>query len=270
MQRWGDLSKIIISMHSSAIYSCFKIVDQSFWKRSIQFFLLIHSQRDDLYGQSLLSGGFTFSMGGSFFGKIKRWGGYPLVFLALSLIPAWHVVGGKGDGIAIVWFFGVVVYFMLSRNLGQSIPVKYCFLFFGSLVSLGLVKAFVSPNFVKFYDKAAIALLVFALFFLFTGLQKLKGTVSPEIHSIVNFFADYSYTLYLIHFTVIWSILALDMTAKYNVSKVETLLLAYLLSNLLAIAMAYLGEKKHLKIRKKLKSWLMDRNTENSKFRTVR
>jgi len=102
------------------------------------------------------------------------------------------------------------------------------------------------------YGIICLLLLNSSFFFFIIVSQYSKKTYSVKVKKIVNFMADYTYSLFLIQYSAYYLLsLFIDVVAFAENSipnKIIILVLMYLLSNLLAIVIAYFTELKHKKI----------------------
>jgi peptidoglycan/LPS O-acetylase OafA/YrhL len=74
---------------------------------------------------------------------------------------------------------------------------------------------------------------------------------TPSVEWIARFSADYSYSLYLIHYTILHAIKKL-----WPEFTVAGMIAGILLSNIVAIVLAEIGEKHHRKLARLLKGRL--------------
>lgn len=179
------------------------------------------------------------------------WIGVPLLLVA-SVSVAGNTLGGTGHGIAVVWFLGVAVYYLLRstavHELDTGLAAATAILLF--LLALARVYLFAAGN-AKAFDLHCAVLLAASLLALLCACSGRAPPVSRRARHIVRFFADYSYTLYLCHF----SLLTLLFEWRGRIDDRLLLLLGVVVCNGVAWCLAYCGERWH----RRLASWLKER-----------
>lgn len=122
-----------------------------------------------------------------------------LIGVLLAAVPFFHATLGRGNGLAVVWFFGVIMYLLISDGrmfkVANSVKVLVVLL---SLFAAAFRSAVVGMT---AYDPIFAFLLALALIYcvdLFSSV-----TVPSTVATIVRAGAGYSFTLYLVHYTVL-------------------------------------------------------------------
>jgi len=124
-----------------------------------------------------------------------------LLFLISTPVVVWHAAGGGGNGLALVWFYGALAsYIWIStlakssgdRRIGAFVFIMGIIFFVGRLGKVGF----------NFYDHGVIICLAIALF---GGLSFVESMppIPGLVRRICNLLAAYSYSLYLVHNTVL-------------------------------------------------------------------
>ena len=159
-----------------------------------------------------------------------------VVFVPLAIVPAYNSLGGRGNGLALVWMFGATT-FLLARSLAaarRSILVGAA-LVFGAL-SLVVLHQTHEPYDVKYGALLATAMLCAVL-----AVDRVRWRVPPVLARAIRFVANYSFTLYLLHYTII------DLLAHHPpfASPTASFAVAVVCANAASIAVAYFTEFRH-------------------------
>ena len=168
---------------------------------------------------------------------------WPLLLL-LMVVPGYHLINGPGNGLAMMWIMGLIVYVVLSQGAismsGSNVYFVASMFFVFALMRLALS--------MEAYDLLYVALLSMSLFFLLHGLQKKVGIASGWVASLITFMANFSFTLYLVHYTL------LEMVLRWLGSGLKTMMIGIVLSNFLAILLYLFFERNYKKVGKWLKN----------------
>lgn len=161
---------------------------------------------------------------------------YHTIFVVNTEIPA------RGDVCFIIWLLGVGMFFILN-NFQQRLSSSMNIL----LIVIFIALAFTRFYFIRFaYDLPLALLLTMIIFFMVQYCQK-YDKVSPKIiNGLINFGADYSFTLYLTHYTIL-NVIATNL--HYGSPRFK-LLITIIVSNIVAILIALPTEMQHKKVRK--------------------
>ncbi|MBC6994124.1 acyltransferase [Neolewinella lacunae] len=159
-----------------------------------------------------------------------------LLLLPLLVIPAFNFWGGKGNGLMVTWLFGAVAYLLLAGHQLQKLRPQ-CYLA-GAL----LFAALGALRFRETGQEYDVILAFAATGAVMTLLAYFQHTTWPRrLASAVRTNAAFSYTLYLLHYTV-YDFLRSHLGDFFTP---WTLLLAgFLLSNLLSLAVGLFFETK--------------------------
>jgi peptidoglycan/LPS O-acetylase OafA/YrhL len=161
----------------------------------------------------------------------------PVHFLFGSYQP-----DGVGCGLFLLWIGGSIVYFAVRRiELSQLANI--------------LLIAVATPAFVwleksgEEYRLAAYPFLILGFFGLVSLTQSTATMTTSSYRSIIRFAADYSFSLYLVHHSIM---LAISLIFPYRGLTVLTV--AIVASNIAAFLLAEIGEKRHRKFADILKT----------------
>jgi len=158
---------------------------------------------------------------------------------------------GVGQGLFTLWLGGSIVYFFV-RSCVTSVFVA---------AVLGLCGAIGFTIFTRAgaeYDMRIYPLLVAAFFGLIVSSQSGRLLTSPAIGKSIRFLADYSLSLYLVHHTIMYA-----MWTSLPDRGLTMFAVAVLISNLVAIGLAEIGEKHHRKIAKALNDKITMQRSES-------
>jgi len=184
-----------------------------------------------------------------------------LVFLLLAIAPCYNVMYGRGNSLTTYWLLGVLLYILLPILKAANLPRKisgFLFLLFSTLAigreALIIIKDF---KYIAYDPVFAVLLMLILLFSIdfFKDLNYKDGFVK-----VIRFFADYSFTLYLVHYSVLVFIFS---NFKAEESPYLYFLISLLLSNVLSAGIAYFTEMKHRTVRNKLKEIFLKKTTND-------
>lgn len=162
-----------------------------------------------------------------------------LIFLA---IPVYSLFYGRGQGLVLVWLMGVLIYRLLAAK--QLRPLKPWLSLLIS-IALMLLAGFRVKQTMREYELIFAMLLSGTLVFLLNGLQGFTWKINDFWRRAAKFFAGYSLTLYLTHFSINTFILALS-GQKSSPAK---LILVWVVANLAAILLTRWSEQLVARIR---------------------
>ena len=166
------------------------------------------------------------------------------IFLLLSIVPLSNVTSGRGNGLFLYWLIGGAVFY-LSKNMSGKIN-KYVLIFLGIL---SFRFAFLYSIFkADYYDLKVIILFSLAFYLFLLAFKDSEGKFVLKTNNILKKFTKYSYTLYLIHYSLI-DLLVQVFKAE---NKYIVLLICIIVTNILALLMYELGEKHSKLINNKL------------------
>jgi peptidoglycan/LPS O-acetylase OafA/YrhL len=121
-----------------------------------------------------------------------------MIFGFFSLVPVVNLIMGRGNGLTIYWIFGLTVYVVSTQqilvNVGKKLKISFLLVFSG----LGLCRAYLKT---EAYDPVFAFLLAISLWIMI-DLYKDKKFSDIAI-KIIRYNASISYTLYLIHYSIL-------------------------------------------------------------------
>lgn len=161
-----------------------------------------------------------------------------LILLFLSIVPIYNLIGGRGNGLTIVWFSGVVITILLMR-CQLKIKNYMNFVFAIGLFIISVFWFFYSNY--EAYNLMFSALITGSFYFFLNGLRETNYFDNSKSNFFIKEVANYSFTLYLIHYSLIELMLVVFKNANIWI----LFSISFLISNVLAYVVANLTEYKH-------------------------
>ena len=160
------------------------------------------------------------------------------IALFFGQVPTFFLLGaiqddGVGRGLFALWLCGAITYLAI-KEIRFSYMIAAC-----AAVASAACLVFVTRT-AHEYNFKTYAILVLFVFFTVAASQAQRVITSRSVKSVVAFFADYSFTLYLIHYTIMFAIRSLWPDNGWY-----AFFLAILLSNAIAAFMAIFTEMRH-------------------------
>lgn len=157
--------------------------------------------------------------------------------LALFSVPVLvvNLVGGEGHGLVLIWAIGSLALWPISRI---AVPPKLLLLSAGVLV-IGAVALLEIP---RTYSLSLNLVLTGAVLAVIWASNNADWRLAGRP---IHFFADYSFTLYLVHYTII-----VHGFAVLKVGRWEGFLITVLGSNIVAWALSFAGERRYREMQK--------------------
>jgi peptidoglycan/LPS O-acetylase OafA/YrhL len=160
--------------------------------------------------------------------KMVHWA--MLLFLALSPLYYMFITARMDKGLTLIWFLGALG---ITAQLTEFKNLSRRTLFLSILLLLTGLTCFFKMGYQG-------AILIFFLGFYFIMAHKLDTLpIVERSHGIAKFLADYSYSLYLTHYSLILFVMAVFRTQK----TITEFILIYIFVNLFAMGFAYLFER---------------------------
>ena len=171
-----------------------------------------------------------------------------VVAIVFGQMPAHYLIGalseaGVGRGLFTLWLGGCMTYFAM-----QHIKPAYWPMVAVSVLAALAFSATTAAG-AEYSFRGYAILLVFFLAFMLAS-QARRVITSQSVNRAIQFFADYSFSLYLVHHTIM-----ISMWTIFSVRGLPFLVVAIVLSNILAIGLAQIGEKHHRKLAQTLLQW---------------
>ena len=162
-----------------------------------------------------------------------------------------HSIPGTDRTLFALWLAGFAAYFIARRF--QVLPITAPL---AATTCVGLTWYWLSHRTANDYDLSNYPPLAFAFFALVVFSQQTNGLASRKrVTEVIRFAADYSFSLFLIHLTVVKVVCALSDSLTVRIVS------SVLLANLLAMLFAFCFERHYRKISGFFKSKLTKRDT---------
>lgn len=160
-----------------------------------------------------------------------------LWMLTATSVPVllWNAAAGPGESLSLVWMVGALAGYLIARmNAAGSVQWRTLPLL---LVGFGAVALAARAKTAGFdpYNLQIAVLMAIVMFGVVIGLNRVDG-VSRWIAAPTRFFASYSYSLYLIHNTVLVIVFERTQSLPKPVSIVIGVILAQLIAWLVYLA----------------------------------
>ncbi|HMK47339.1 MAG TPA: acyltransferase [Methanocella sp.] len=174
--------------------------------------------------------------------------------LVFVYIPAETLLVGSAENLVIVWCIGVAatllyVYFDRSRWDNR---LDYAMYFAAILVVGRLAYIYYSNS--SYFDLTLEILLSICIILLMLKYKGQNRFDNIKFKSIIKFMGRYSFTLYLVHFVIENTIFGLYLSLELNFSLVILFAFSIILSNIIAIMIAYPTEMQYKKLSRFLNS----------------
>ncbi|WP_348684998.1 acyltransferase family protein [Aeromonas bestiarum] len=115
----------------------------------------------------------------------------------LSTVPIYNLIGGRGNGLTLYWVYGVIIYYIFKRAMLKDVSVIKMFIMMNVLIVMAYYR--VMSN-LQEYDH------LFALYLAGIIILLVEISTRFDFKEIVvrasTFLASYSYSLYLIHYSI--------------------------------------------------------------------
>ncbi|MBF0440834.1 MAG: acyltransferase [Oligoflexales bacterium] len=172
-----------------------------------------------------------------------------IAFLLLSIVPVYNIFGGgAGGGLSVYWIMGYLVYHV--KSIDREKPADnhrediIFFLFFGfSALAYAI-------NTKKEYDGVLAVLFTLSLYFLIGFCQSTKLRYSTRTKKLIKFTAGYSFTLYLVHYTIT---IFCVFSWKVKISPYFKFLIIIISCNVISATIAYFTEMRYRNVASFLK-----------------
>lgn len=170
-----------------------------------------------------------------------------IAFVFLCVVPAYNFITGRGNGLTLFWLFGVLIGLFYDRYKSYQLPKSIKAIILVVLIALACIRV---GSTMEEYD------ILFALILsicLLIGMELCSNwKANKRIATFIKWIASYSYTLYLIHFTIYDCML---VHLKDSMNSHAVFWLGFIISNLLSLVIGYYTEIKLTKwIKEKMKS----------------
>ena len=162
------------------------------------------------------------------------------------IVPLFNMAS-RGNGLSLLWFSGVLVFYLMKSGF-YPLPNKTWMLVFLFLSAAGVRLLF---NGFEVYDLAFSLPVAFALLYVLLEMQRApqRFAMFGKVGNLAKFIAGYSFSLYLLHYSVIVFIINLNL----GINKWLEMAAGFILSNIIAYLFALLTEDKYPQLRRALK-----------------
>ncbi len=195
---------------------------------------------------------FYIAFGILYYYSIKKIFKNPVILLLLifSFIAVIYYVGARGGGLSYYWAFGAILsicYNKFKLQIKDSLTIVTIMI----ILLLSFWYRFFPDNAKEIYDVGLAANLTFILYVILNLPQtKFVNGTCNVISKFAKFLASYSYSLYLLHYTIIF--LAIKVI-KLPVSSYGFILI-FISSNIVSYAFYWAFERNYMLFRQILKS----------------
>lgn len=169
------------------------------------------------------------------------------IMIPLLIVPVFNIYG-RGNGLSLIWIAGSIACGFLVPYATKHIKFKVSYSLILAIVATVMTISFLARK--KTPKSHTFALWMSAAFFFWVCWLQMKDfRISPWFKKLTFLIASFSFTLYLIHYTVIDFLIHL-LNDKFSPEMI--LVLSLLLSNLLSYFISLGTENRH----KEFSGWL--------------
>lgn len=168
-----------------------------------------------------------------------------LVLGLLSIVPFYNLIMGRGNGLTVYWLFGAAVFVIDRQDLLQKFNFKVKILLIATLSIIGILRAWFV---MEAYDPIFAFLLAVVLWLMIDVFR--KHEFNKRIEWLVRYNASYSYTLYLVHYSII-DFSFNHMYKPYQINPYVMLVICFFLSNIIS---SVIGRYTEIHLTKAVKS----------------
>ncbi len=168
-----------------------------------------------------------------------------LIFTFLLIVPSYNLIGGRGNGLMLTWFYGVIIYFFASSQLFKNnIKFIYKFYILVLISFLFLIRIYIIRT---EYDPILTFILAVMMFLLIDFFSNFN--FNRFFKKIIRYNASYSFTLYLIHYSI-FDFMVIHF--KESINKYILFFVGFIISNILSIIVGRYTEIKLTRIVKNI------------------
>jgi peptidoglycan/LPS O-acetylase OafA/YrhL len=157
-----------------------------------------------------------------------------ITFAFLAIVPVYNIVSGRGSGLTAYWIFGSLICLLLMQNFAEKIPLRTKKIFFLLLIILAALRITITMTEYEAIFAFILALALLLILDITTNIQ-----FSNKVIKLIKFNASYSYTLYLIHYSILSF---LHSNFMHIVNPYLLFILGFLVSNILSLTLGYFTE----------------------------
>lgn len=173
----------------------------------------------------------------------------------LAIVPAFNWIAGRGNGLSMMWLMGTVIYVLLGRAPRLSARVVGVTT---AVLALLAVARLASTG--TAYDVVYVGLFAVGLFLVLSLTQHVPVAVAPALASSITFNAEFSYTLYLVHYSI------LDWLMLWRGPGLLGVAIGFVASNVVAILLYLAFERHYRRVASRLVAWLESRQLKRAEI----
>ena len=184
------------------------------------------------------------------------WGRIGSFALVLMSVPVAfnNVFGGTGQGLALVWLFGAAYYrFIIEEKLLHGRPWLNVGMLCFTVLLIGFSRSLMAtwPFFDLRYSIFICAIIIFGA----EIMRDFCARILPSVDGIAAFLAKYSYSLYLLHFTIVINLYSLIDDGASVATKIGALACGLIASNAAAYLFWLAFESRYRDVRTVAQRW---------------
>ncbi|PCI99628.1 MAG: hypothetical protein COB15_03965 [Flavobacteriales bacterium] len=165
-----------------------------------------------------------------------------------SIVPFYNLIGGRGNGLSIYWIFGSLIFFLKRYDILQKVKFNIKILSFILLILIASARCYITRNAYDPIFAFTLAIILLLLLLLLDLCEKIMILVN--ITKIIRLGASYSFTLYLIHYSII-DFMHTHYSETFN--PYLNFLIAFIISNVISLIIGHISE---VPLTKKIKNHL--------------
>jgi peptidoglycan/LPS O-acetylase OafA/YrhL len=165
---------------------------------------------------------------------------YLPLFLFCLIVPIYHIIG-RGNSLTLFWIFGVII--TISIPYFNKLINNNIYLLCSLFIFLFFIRLYVTKD---SYDVACAILLSLIISLMLIYLSRIEVLNSYVPVKSIKFAVKYSFTLYLIHYTILCFLG--NLLSKYNISDVWKIIIGMVVCNIIAKLWAIYFEEKYKEI----------------------
>ena len=177
-----------------------------------------------------------------------------IIFTFLSIVPIYNFIEGRGNGLTLFWIFGALVYYLASQDILKNMKRNTKLVFLFLVITLAAFRLKITMQEYEAIFAFSLALILLLILDLTKNVSYSRLTTK-----FIKLIADYSYTLYLVHYSVL-SFIVTYFDKTY--SSYYLFIFGFIVSNIISFIIGYYAETK---LTKKVKSYLYKLIDKNSK-----
>lgn len=169
---------------------------------------------------------------------------FSIFFFIVSIPLCIYYIDARGGGLTIYWILGLILS-LVYNQYSINIPIKSYILILCLIIFGVIYRTFGYPD---MYDLGIALFLSIFIFISFYPPKQIKAILlNPYFVKFSRFVASFSYSLYLLHYTLI--VVFLNF---FPSKSIINLILVFIVSNIISYIFYLFFEKNHYKFRKKL------------------